>query len=73
LQNLDNCEIAIHNFRMRKISEENAKRIKKYEKSVENVPKKRNFFSKYKRHQIYMEIGKLKIMNKFEDSQTKLN
>jgi hypothetical protein len=32
LQNLDNCEIAIHDFRIRKISEGNAKRVKKIRK-----------------------------------------
>jgi hypothetical protein len=41
---------------------------KRYDRDVENVPKKRNFSSKCKRYQIYIEIGKLKIMNKFENS-----
>jgi hypothetical protein len=32
LQNLDNCEIAIYDFRMRRANEGNAKRVKKIRK-----------------------------------------
>jgi hypothetical protein len=57
--------------------EEQAKGVrnmwKRYEKDVKNFPKKRNLSSKCKRHQIYMEIGELKVINESEDSQTKLN
>jgi hypothetical protein len=73
LQNLNNCEIAIHNFRIRRVSERDTKRIKKYEKDVKNVTKKENLSSKYKKYQIYMEIEELKIINKSEDFQIKLN
>jgi hypothetical protein len=45
----------------------------RYEKGVENVPKRRNLFSKCKGHQIYMEIEELKIMNESENSQAKLS
>jgi hypothetical protein len=40
----------------------------KYERGVENVPKKRNLFGKCKKYQIYMEIRELKIMNESENS-----
>jgi hypothetical protein len=73
LQNLDNYEIEIYNFRMRRASERNTKRMKKYEKGVKNVSKRRNLSNKGKKHQIYIKIGELKIINKSEDSQTKLN
>jgi hypothetical protein len=34
LQNLDNCEIAIYDFRIRKASEKGAKRVRKVQKGA---------------------------------------
>jgi hypothetical protein len=59
---LDNCEIAIHDFRMRKASERGAKCVRKFEEGVENVPKKRNLSKKVQGVLDFMEIGELKIM-----------
>jgi hypothetical protein len=73
LQNLDNCEIAIYDFRIRRVSERSAKRVKKIRKRRKKRSWKRNLSSKYKGYQIYMEIRGLKIMNEFEDSQIRLN
>jgi hypothetical protein len=62
---------------MTSVCEKQAKGVrnvwKRYEKGVENVFKKRNLSSKCKKYQIYIEIGELKIMNEFEDSQIKLS